>query len=183
MSPRSFRSTRPGRRSAAKFVVAHALSRRRGDNTRPALIQDHIGRPIIFRRIRETATAGYCARFYRNMTSGRFPLVQTTAIFRTHDRPCKRECATEYGEYKTQNHRLLINVHASSSGRPESGANGCCWRSSRSPGFVSGFNLCLNEETRPAAVLFLRMPTCLDPDNAPTRRARGRIDCLMTLHL
>jgi hypothetical protein len=82
--------------------------------------QDHIGRPIIFRRIRETATrtANYCARFYRNMTSGRFPLVQTTAIFRTHDRPCKRECATEYGEYKTQNYRLVINVHASSSGRP-----------------------------------------------------------------
>src|SRR6267142_1525585 len=44
------------------------------------------------------------------MTSGRFHLVQTTAIFRTRDRPCNRECATEYGEYKTRNHRLVTNV-------------------------------------------------------------------------
>jgi hypothetical protein len=33
-------------------------------------------------------------------------------------------------------------------------------------GFVLGFTERLNEETAPAAVLFLRMPTCFDPDNA-----------------
>jgi hypothetical protein len=52
-----------------------------------------------------------------------------------------------------------------------------CCRPGRLPGFVLGFTQCLNEETEPAAVLFLRMPTCLDPDSAPTRRARGRIAC------
>jgi hypothetical protein len=45
-------------------------------------------------------------------------------------------------------------------------------------GFVSSFTQCLNEETAPAAVLFLRTPTCLDPDNedSPSERSHRLFD-------
>src|ERR1700687_1003483 len=56
------------------------------------------------------------------MKGGRFSLVRTTAWFSTRHRPCERECAAEYGEYThtTQSYRLVTDVHASSSGRPQS---------------------------------------------------------------
>jgi hypothetical protein len=80
--------------------------------------KDHPRRPIIPGRIRHAGMrmAGHRGCFrYRSMTSGRFFLAATIAIFRTHHRPCERRSRCENCE-KRQSNRL--DLHCGQPRRP-----------------------------------------------------------------